>query len=371
MKKSLLYCLPLLLLFLVSCSLNAQEIKLESVTDHGVTWYDAAQWPVENKGWTDVARYYARFPARAEAKVPPNVWTLSQHSTGMVVRFKTDGTSIRVKYRLLSGSVGMPHMPPTGVSGIDLYAKSDDGKWLWAGCTRPSAQDIEELLIDGMESKLREFMLYLPLYNGVEFLNIGVPENSVFEAVLPRTDPPIVYYGTSIAHGGCASRPGMAYTAILGRRLDIPVVNLGFSGSACSEIEIAELMAELNPAMYVLDPLPNMTPELVSERMIPFIQKLREKHPETPILLVEDRCLSNTWLRPGQQEFHRRNQAALKKCYDELKPNDPNLYYLGTTNLLGENLDFDGTVDSSHPNDLGMYRMTDALEAVIRPILKK
>ncbi len=353
-------------------ALRAQEpVDVKPTVDAGYAWFDATQWPVENKCWNDVDRYFARFPARAKGQVTGAVWNLSQHSAGEVVRFRTDATEIKVRYNLYSGGLAMAHMPATGVSGLDLYAFDDVSKrWLWVSCTKPSKKEATETWISGMEAKERDYLVYLPLYNGVDALSIGVPEGAKFTALSPRTDKkPIVYYGTSIAHGGCASRPGMAYTAILSRRIDYPIVNLGFSGSARMEPAIAELMAEVDAEVYVVDALPNMTPELVAERALPFLKILREKRPNTPILLVEDRCMSNTWIRPERQDFHRRNQAELKKVFDELKPNDPNLYYLGHENLLGENLDFDGTVDASHPNDLGMYRQTDALEAVLRPIL--
>ena len=353
--------------------LRAQEpVSVEPTTADGFSWYDATQWPVENKGWNDVDRYFARFPSRAKGKVTDSVWSLSQHSAGEVVRFRTNADKIKVRYTLYSGNVSMAHMPATGVSGLDLYAFDDQSKrWLWVGCTQPGSKDGEKTLIQEMERKTRDFILYLPLYNGVDALSIGVPEDCEFTALSPRKDKPIVYYGTSIAHGGCASRPGNCYTAMISRRLDIPVINLGFSGSAHMEIEVAELLAELDPAIYVLDPLPNMTPEMVANRALPFIKKLRESHPETPILLVEDREFSNAWIVPSKQDFHARNHAELKKVYDELKKDDPNVYYLSAKNILGEDLDFDGTVDGSHPNDLGMWRQANALEASLRPIMEQ
>lgn len=365
----------LALIALVACAsfTCAQEpVAVEPTVADGFAWYDATQWPVENKGWTDVDRYFARFPARSKGVVTDAVWSLSQHSAGEVVRFRTNADQIKVRYNLYSGNVAMPHMPATGVSGFDLYAFDDaSNRWLWVACTQATKKEDEKTWISGMEAKTRDFMVYLPLYNGVDALSIGVPEGCEFTALSPRSDKPIVYYGTSIAHGGCASRPGNCYTAMLSRRLDIPVMNLGFSGSARMEIAIAELMAEIDAEIYVIDALPNMNPELVAERAVPFVKKIRETRPNVPILLVEDRCMSNTWIRPGQQDFHRRNQAELKKAYEELKKDDANLYYLGTENLLGESLDFDGTVDGSHPNDLGMWRQANALEEVLRPILDK
>lgn len=350
----------------------AEDVAVDPVVVEGTAWYDAQKWPVENKAWTDTARYFARMPARAEGVVTANVWNLSQHSAGELVRFRTNAPSISVKFKLYSASLAMPHMPATGVSGLDLYSKDTDGAWKWVACTQPTAVEATSALIDGLDGTMREFLLYLPLYNGVDQLEIGVPETAEFHAVAPRTEKPILYYGTSIAHGGCSSRPGNTFTAMLSRRLDLPVINLGFSGSARMEPELAKLLAELDPCLFVIDASPNMGPELIDERGVGFVQILRDAHPETPILLVEDRCYSNSWIIASKADFHRRNHEALRRVFDHFAAaGDKNIYYLSAENLIGENLDYDSTMDSSHLNDLGMYRMTDSLEKAIRPILGK
>ncbi len=373
MKKRSVYGILLcLFLFFAIEVVLADELKVKPEIREGAAWYNTQQWLPEAQGWSEgMGRYYARFPARAEKSIPKGVWNLSQHSSGLYFRFKTDAETIFAKYKCYSANLAMPHMPATGVSGLDLYVLHE-GKWLWAGVTMPSKQEAQYTLISGMEKKMREYMLYLPLYNGVETLEIGVPEKAAFEAIAPHRDGTIVYYGTSIAHGGCASRPGMAYTAILGRRLNVPVINLGFSGSGRMEMEMADLIRELDPAVFVFDTLPNMSPDQVAERAIPFIQKIRDKHPTTPILLVEDRSFSNAYLRPGTMAEHELRRKHLKTAFDHFKAaGDKNIYYLSANDLLGENEDQDGTVDSSHPNDLGMYRQTNKLESVLRPILKK
>lgn len=357
----------------MGASLRAQEpVEVEPTVENGFSWYDATQWPVENKCWNDVDRYFARFPSRAKDKVTDAVWNLSQHSAGEVVRFRTDSDQIKVRYTLLNASVAMSHMPATGVSGLDLYAFDEETKtWRWAAVTQPTKKTEEKTWISGMEKKEREYMAYLPLYNGIDALSIGVPEGASFTALSPRTDKPIVYYGTSIAHGGCASRPGNAYTAMLGRRLDVPVVNLGFSGSARMEMEIAELLCEIDAEIYVLDAGPNMTSQWIDERMIPFVKKLREARPNVPILIVEDRWFSNAWILPERHNTGVNNHAAERRAFEELQKEFDDLYYLSGETLIGDDLDNDGTVDGSHPNDLGMYRQANALEKAIRPILEK
>lgn len=214
-------------------------------------WHDVTKWGVEGRGWADQERkrWFDRFPAKAEGKVTPAVWSLSRDSAGMMVRFKTDATAIHARYKLAKSNIGMPHMPPTGVSGLDLYARDTDGKWKWVQVTKPNAQTVEQQIIAGLAPGEREYAAYLPLYNGIESLEIGVPKGAKFEGLAPRAKP-IVFYGTSITHGACASRPGMVHTAILGRRLDMPVINCGFSGNGKMDAAVGDLLIELDAAAY-------------------------------------------------------------------------------------------------------------------------
>src|SRR5579871_285816 len=175
-------------------------------------WHDPEEWGVEGKGWTDTERYYDRLPARAKGKVPDDVWGLGRHSAGLCVRFRTDSPSVHLRMELYSASLGMPHMPPTGVSGFDLYARDPHGKWQWAHQVMPTAQHVEGEVIGGLTPGLKEFVGYLPLYNGVNALQVGVEAGAKFEPIPPDKRKPLVFYGTSICQGACASRPGIAYT---------------------------------------------------------------------------------------------------------------------------------------------------------------
>ena len=203
----------------------------ESAAEPKIVWHDVREWGVEGKGWSDTEKYFDRFPARAKETLRPAVWGLSRHSAGMMVHFRTDATTIFGDLTVTSPSLAMPHMPATGVSGLDLYAEDDAGALQWLAVTMPKAQTTTGPIISDITPGPRNFAIYLPLYNGTESLKIGVPEGASFEPIAPRTENPIVFYGTSITHGACASRPGMPHPAILGRRLNLPVMNLGFSGN--------------------------------------------------------------------------------------------------------------------------------------------
>ncbi|WP_435010711.1 SGNH/GDSL hydrolase family protein [Tundrisphaera lichenicola] len=335
-------------------------------------WTDARELTVEGKGWSDTKEFYDRLPSRAEGVVRPPVWGLSRDSAGYCIRFATDSPTIQARWTLRSDNLAMPHMPATGVSGLDLYTRTEGGPWQWLGVGQPREFPTNTAtLARGLPAGHREYLLYLPLYNGVSSVEIGVPEGNSIEPPGPRPEghrKPIVFYGTSITQGGCASRPGMVHTAILGRRLDRPVINLGFSGSGRMEPEMAKFLAELDPAVYVLDCLPNMNAREVEERVEPTVRTLRAAHPETPIVLAEDRNYTNARLLPERARVNQANHEALKAAHDRLvAAGVGGLHYLNGASQLGE--DGEDTVDGSHPTDLGFSRMADAFEAVLKPAL--
>lgn len=334
-------------------------------------WHDVTQWGVEGRAWTDAERlqWFDRLPAAAEKTVTPAVWSLSRDSAGMMVRFKTDATAIHVHYKLRKAQLGMPHMPATGVSGVDLYARDAGGKWRWVQVTRPATQEVRAEIIKGLAPGFREYAAYLPLYNGVESLEIGVPRGATFEGLAPRAKP-IVFYGTSITHGACASRPGMVHTAILGRRFDHPIVNLGFSGNGRMDAAVGEFLTQIDAAAYVIDCLPNMKPSDVTAKCVPLVKQLRAARPDTPIVLVEDRRMTNSWIIPASTTFHDENHAALRAAFQTLqKEGVKNLHYIPGDHLYGD--DAEGATDASHANDLGFMRQTDVMEPILRAALRR
>lgn len=337
-----------------------------------VIWHDVATLPVEGRAWNDTQSFYDRLPARAKGVVRDVVWTLSLDSAGMAVRFVTDSPTVAVRWKLRKERLAMTHMPATGVSGVDLYARNPEGKWRWVGCGRPEKFPENEQVLYAGEAVRREYLLYLPLYNGVEAVHIGLADGRQPEAApaWPGGSKPIVFYGTSITHGASASRPGMCHPAILGRRLDRPVVNLGFSGNGRMDPEVGDLLAELDVAAYVIDCLPNLQAAEVRERTEPLVRKLRAARPTTPIVLVEDRNYSDSWWSASRRQRNETNQAALREAYGKLTSDGvTGLFYVEGRNLLGE--DTDDTVDGSHPTDLGFFRQADALEPVLRQALAR
>ncbi|GAA4472341.1 SGNH/GDSL hydrolase family protein [Novipirellula rosea] len=350
----------------VSIATLDPEMAVSKKSAGGIDWYDVTQWGVEGRILPDQERqqWFDRLPASAQDSVTKNVWNLSRDSAGMMVRFTTDATAIHVHYKLKDAGLAMPHMPATGVSGVDLYARDNHGDWRWVQVAKPSSQEVKAEIVSGLAKGQREYAAYLPLYNGVEFMSIGVEQGRHFAGLKPRKKP-LVFYGTSITHGACASRPGMVHTAILGRRFDMPVANLGFSGNGRMDKAVGDYLVQVDAAAFVIDCLPNMGPAAVAEKCIPLVKQIRQSRPDTPIVLVEDRRNTNDWILPDRQQHHTDNHAALKAAYKSLVDDGvTGLHYIEGDHLYGD--DADGATDGSHASDLGFMRQADVFEPILR-----
>jgi len=335
-------------------------------------WFDIRQFGVEGRGWNDTKVFYDRLPAKAEGVVRQPVWDLSRNSAGLCVRFVTDATTLHARWAVTDPWLYLPNCTAIGKSGLDLYVKMETG-WRWLAVGQPTAQTNEVVLVENLVPGKREYLLYLPLYNGTKFVELGISATNVIEkapAWGPGERKPIVFYGTSILQGLSASRPGMVHSAILQRRFNWPVINLGFSGNGKMEPEMADLLAELDPSVYVIDCLPNTVAEEITERTEPLVKKLRAAHPVVPIVLVEDRTMQDSFLIAGRMEYyHLKDRAALRAAYERLeKSGVKGLYYIPGEHLFGD--DGEASVDGSHPSDLGFMRQADIFAKVLGPLLK-
>jgi hypothetical protein len=332
-------------------------------------WTDVRDLRIEGQGWTDTKAPFDRLPARAEGVVRDVVWDLSRHSAGLCVKFKTDANEIQGRWTLTLDRLAMSHMPATGCSGLDLYIDTDDGP-KWAGVGRPETlPDVEVGLASGMIDGEKSCTVYLPLYNGVSSVEIGVPDGASISAVArPNGRKTVLFYGTSITHGASASRTGTNHVARVGRDLDCETINLGFSGNGMMEPEVAGFLAEQDPDVFVIDCLPNMTADLVTERAANLVRVVRAKRPDTPILMVEDRTYGDSTFVASKKERNASSRAALQDAYAGLESEGvKGLHYLEGATLLGE----DDTVDGSHPTDLGFKRQADRFVEVIGGILNQ
>ncbi|HRI88748.1 MAG TPA: SGNH/GDSL hydrolase family protein [Candidatus Hydrogenedentes bacterium] len=341
--------------------------------DGTITWFDGLDIGTEGQGWDEgLDKPYDRFPASAEGKVPDPVWGLSRHSAGINIRFVTDSPSISVRWSLRNGSLALTHMPATGVSGVDLYVKHE-GRWGWLATGFPEKEkDNESLLVSKVPEGKHEYRIYLPLYNGTERIEIGVKTGSFLAAGPAYPDDrakPMLFWGSSILQGACASRTGMAYPSIIGRQLERPVINLGFSGNGLMDPPIVEMIAQLDVSVYVIDCCPNMTPELVTERTEPLVRTLRAARPDTPIVLVENVPYEQGWFLPASKSNYEGKNKALRAAFDRLRAAGVrDLHYIPCDGMFGD--DTEATVDGVHPNDLGFARMAEVIGKPLARILR-
>lgn len=356
---------------LASSRAHAADATSDEAARESLSWHAVTPDRIEGQGWTDVKAPFDRLPARAEGVVRPPVWNLSHNSAGLYVDFSTNAPRIAVRWRLNSQTLSMPHMPATGVSGVDLYVRQD-GAWHFLANGQAREFPDNEAEFAAIETPAKgnvSYRLYLPLYNGVKSVEIGVPEGSYFGFSIDLAgDPMVVVYGTSITQGGCAARPGMAYPSILGRRIDAEFINLGFSGNGQTEPELATLLAELKPAVFVIDSLPNLTPEMLAERMPEFIEIIRASHPQTPILLVQNPLYPTIpFVAATRNKVTKANDILAQFHADRVAAGDQQITLVPACDLAADG--GETTVDGVHPSDVGFIRLADALEPYLKKVL--
>ena len=322
-----------------------------------LVWHDAAELPIRGKGWRLTKSPYDRLPPRALGFVPDGVWTLSRHCAGLHIVFKTKSPAIHVRWQLLRPELSMHHMPATGVSGLDLYGRNGKGKWRFIDNSCPKAQaGMHEFRMCGQ--KWGQYLLYLPLYNGLTKLEIGLPEqHKLVPLAEDQSVKPIVVYGTSITQGACASRPGTAAFSIAARQLDVPIINLGFSGSGKMEIELAEMLAELDARFYVLDNLRNMA-GLVEERFEPFVRRLHKLRPDKRIVVTEDTDFRNMLPTQITAAALPIVNKLIGEGMGDILTFEPCKGMLGT--------DWETVIDRTHFNDIGMLRQAKVLVKMLK-----
>ncbi len=358
-------------------SIDPNFRQTQTAEKMGTVWYNPMGKPFRLAGfyWMEQDRVYRRMPLKTDEPLPGGVETLSWHTSGGIVKFRTAGTELLVR-GVTRGAGPMRHMPRTGQSGIDLYIgapgqeKACGAKALLEGET---AFEYQWPL--GPDMRMREVTLNLPLYDGLESLEIGLPSGAKLEPPTPYVNnDKIVIYGSSTIQGACVTRPGNALSNRLSRALNMEVINLGFSGSGLSEEIVAKCIASMRGlALLVYNPDSNAKMEWLPQRFPRLIEIFREQHPEVPILVATRHILA-----PEAHEFAEGRSGNLQRiereeyiaqAVAEMQTKDQNLHFLSGTELLGENFD-DYTVDGSHLGDIGFLRMSEVQEKHIRRLLK-
>jgi hypothetical protein len=359
-----------------------KNMEIKKADENGLVWHMPYEEPFKLAGfyWFDQDKVYRRFPVKPPFPLPEGVEGLSWCTAGGQIKFRTDSGKISIRAKLRDAGA-MDHMAQTGMSGFDLYA-GEPCKETFYSVTRfqCGATEFTYELFNCDVRKLRNFTINFPLYKGVNEVMIGLQDGAKLEAPPAyRIKKPVVVYGTSITQGGCASRPGSCCTNILSRRLNVPFINLGFSGSGRGEPDVAGNISLIEkPAMLVLDYEANcVNYELFKKTLPEFIAILRSAHKKTPILVISKNRYGQEALdnepdnKSDRKKFREQCKELQQKLVKKLqKAGDKNIYFLDGSKLLGKDY-WECTVDNCHPTDLGFFRMADGIEPVIRKILFK
>lgn len=306
----------------------------------------------------------AKYPS-----LPPAVKQLYTHSAGLFVTFRTNSTELSVDWETADAALGN-NSTPIMSRGFDAYVKEPDG-WRFAGVARPHLKKTESsfAIVEHMDKTEKEFLLYFPLYKELRSFQLRIDEGATFTPTVQEYDKKIIVYGSSIVHGASASRPGLAYPAKISRAINADVINMGVSGNARMELAAAQMINDIKEVdLIIMDCVPNCSPQQVTERTFAFVQELRKAHPRTPILLMESiiRQIGNYNLE-WQKKRHEQN-VNFKTEYERLlAAGYKNLYYLPADHLIGD--DYEGTVDGTHPTDVGFERMVKIMQPEIEKIL--
>ncbi|MDD4293001.1 MAG: SGNH/GDSL hydrolase family protein [Bacteroidales bacterium] len=349
-------------------------------------YYDAGTLMILGRGYdipdssvskTDSLSYAARFsrlPIERKSEFRKDLWDIGRSSAGMAVRFSSNSTSIAARWTLVQNA-SMGHMPSTGIKGMDLYTLDGD-KWIYIGTARPSAKiENNSFFIKGMKPEQREYIAYFPLYDGVTNVEIGIdstaqiskPKNNILVRQ-PEKKGSILFYGTSITQGGCATRPGMGYTAILERMTGRETFNLGFSGNGRLDKSMAKTICDINASIVVLDCLPNCTDKIVRDSAYIFIKMILDKRPATEIFMVENPEFPQTAVDMKMAKELKDEDAEWLKVYEGLrKEGYKKLHYVQGAGLIGN--DNEPTVDGVHLTDLGFLRFSQELYKHLRKVL--
>lgn len=302
----------------------------------------------------------------------PSIEDKCCHSTGLAVVFATDSRTISARWTT-SGINSGANMTAIGQKGLDLYIRKD-GEWVYAGVGSPSMgrgdyRNHDSKIVSDMEEGRKECLLYLPLFDRVESLEIGIDEGAYIEPMENPFRHRIVFKGSSITHGASASRPGMAYTARFGRETGLYCINLGFSGQSKLDREYALLLKDIEADAFVFDTFSNPSAELIYERFDEFVDIVRSTHPDTPLIFMQTERRETRNFSTKREEFEAAKQKAAEEKVRERMKRDRHIYFITSEDFLGD--DHEATVDGSHPTDLGFTRMLDSISPKIRKILRK
>lgn len=319
----------------------------------------------------DTKNYYHRLDTLDYPDIPAVVKTRLICSAGLAISFKTNSRAIYAKWTTDSVYPSAAQTP-IAYRGLDLYIRNDAGKWQFAGVGRPrnGSNESSATIVKNLDGKEVECLLYLPNYSETVSLSVGVDKGSYIKAGDNPFSKRILVYGSSIVQGAAASRPGMAYTSRLSRAMGLNFLNLGTAAVGKMQPGVVEMIIGIDADAYVLDCIPNSFPKEIRERAASLITGIREKHPEAPIIVMQSVIRESGYFnREGGEKVRQQNIAIEEEVQKLLDKGMDKLYFIPADDFLGD--DHEGTVDGTHPNDLGFDRMIRVIQPALTDIFTK
>ena len=330
--------------------LNVRDVPF---TIHGV-FYDEAQGQ------------FIRMPQNVADAVESDVKWLNRQTAGGRIKFRTDSKFFAF-HAVMYNDDGK-HYTKSMDSDFDLLRRNDslvDTTYCYTFIPPLEMGRTFESLIT-TDGDMEDYIFVLPSFANVYELYIGVDKNAELLEPTPYTyQKPIVYYGSSITQGGCASRPANTYQSIITKHLDTDYITLGFAGNAKGEQVIAEHIATLDMSIFVLDYDHNAPDaEHLKQTHLPFYRTVRAAHPDSPIVIL---TAPNTM--PWYDWYQARRDVIRETYETAVAEGDKNVYFIDGSTFFGD-VDRDlCTLDTCHPTDLGMYRMAMTIEPLIKKLL--
>jgi lysophospholipase L1-like esterase len=331
-------------------------------------YFLADDFPRIGQAEADSIFAYERLPRTMADSLRPELWRLSTNSAGIAVTFQSNSQTIKVRWKVRYDTK-MTHMPRTGIQGLDLYSVIPHKKqWNYVGTAvwwGNSANWRESTILRHGNGEMKSYALWLPLYDAVDSLLIGVDSSADLTSadIFPKEALPILIYGTSITQGGCASRPAMAYPAILSRMLHREVINFGFSGNGRLDPELADFLAQIPSLLLVIDAFPNVKDEDLENALIDFVHRFREKN-QAPIVVIPNLIYGNADDNLETAAALQRKQVAYEKAQKRLKKERvPNLRFASPKEIAFP--DEDVSVDGVHLSDRGMMLFAQKLRNLL------
>lgn len=333
-------------------SIDKNFVVESKIEKEGIKFYNCRDEQFDIYGVYYEDGKFRRMPENIAKTVSEGVARLHSNTSGGRIRFKTDSPYVAISV-VLSTLSKKDNFAMTGFAGLDLYSDNT-----YIRTFRPPLDTVDryESLLDLPGEGLREVTINMPLYSDVYELYIGLDEKAVIEKAEPYVnDKPIVYYGSSITQGGCASRPGNCYQGFITRRFNCDYINLGFSGSAKAEDNMIEYLTGLDMSVFVLDYDHNApTVEHLNNTHQKLFKAVREAHPDLPIIIL-------TAPKYILDDTFAKREKLIRKTYDDaVAAGDKNVYFISGKELM-KHCRNEGTVDGLHPTDFGFASIAKVL----------